>query len=401
MATLSVDGLVSGLNTSSLIAQLLQAEAAPQVLLRTKLSATQADAAAYRSVNTRIDAVRTAAEAVLKADTWTAKKATSTSSGLTVTAGTSASPGSLTFDVKNTATAHTVIGAATYGATTHSAGFTELEVLDAAGAVKGKITIGGSGTLVDAVKSINDSAFGLSATAVQVSPGKYKLQVTAEQTGAAAAFDLRNPANLALLSPPDDFTTVTQGVNAKITVGSTTPYEVVSATNTFTDVMAGVTFTVSKPETGVTITVGNDSEVATGKVKSLVDALNSALDSIDSFTDKDGGTAAVLKGDSELRGITSRLLTAVSSAVGSDGSPADVGLQLTREGRVTFDAAKFKKSLETDPALAERLISGTDGVGRRLLDVSNRAADTTTGSLVVLAKGRDELAADLKTRIAD
>lgn len=399
--TMSIGGLVSGLDTNTLISQLLRAEAAPQTQLRTKLSATTADAAAYRSVNTRFDAIRTAAEVVLKAETWAAKKATSTSSGVTVTAQSTASAGSLTFDVKRTAAAHTVLGATTYSATTDSAGFTELEVLDAAGTVTGKITVGGTGTLADAAKAVNDSAFGLSATAVQTSPGQYRLQVTAEQTGAAAAFDLRNPANAALTTPPDDFTTVTQGADAKIAVGSTTPYEVVSATNTFTGVMAGVAFTVSKPETGVTVTVASDPQAVTAKVKSLVDAVNSALDSIGSFTDSDGGAAAVLKGDSELRGLTSRLLSAVASAVGADGSPAAAGLELTRDGRVTFDATKFTAALEADPALAERLLSGTEGVGRRMLDLATRATDATTGSLVVLAKSRDELAKDLESRIAD
>ena len=48
MAGMSVDGLISGLDTTSLISQLVQAEAAPQTQLRTKLSTANAAAAAYR-----------------------------------------------------------------------------------------------------------------------------------------------------------------------------------------------------------------------------------------------------------------------------------------------------------------------------------------------------------------
>ena len=64
MVTLGVDGLVSGLDTTSIITNLMKVEAKPQDLLKTQLSATQAKATAYRAVNTRFDAIRTAAEAL-------------------------------------------------------------------------------------------------------------------------------------------------------------------------------------------------------------------------------------------------------------------------------------------------------------------------------------------------
>src|SRR3712207_9094419 len=103
---MSVDGLVSGLDTTSLISQLVQAEAAPQAQLKTKLSTTTASATAYRAVNTRFDAVRTAAEALTKPESWSAVKATSSASTVTATAGTAALPGSVTFAVTQLPTAH-------------------------------------------------------------------------------------------------------------------------------------------------------------------------------------------------------------------------------------------------------------------------------------------------------
>jgi len=64
MASLSVDGLVSGLDTTSLISQLISAESASQTRLKVQLSTTKAAADAYREVNTKVDAVRTAAAAL-------------------------------------------------------------------------------------------------------------------------------------------------------------------------------------------------------------------------------------------------------------------------------------------------------------------------------------------------
>ena len=63
--SMSVDGLVSGMDTTSLITQLIQAEAGPQTALKSRLSTTQLAASAYRTVNTTFAAVRAAAETVL------------------------------------------------------------------------------------------------------------------------------------------------------------------------------------------------------------------------------------------------------------------------------------------------------------------------------------------------
>ena len=94
MAGMSVDGLVSGLDTTSLITSLLQIEAQPQTQLKTRLTATQNTAAAYRSINTKFDALRTAAEALTSAGLAAARSATSsadvTSSATSAAAATTA-----------------------------------------------------------------------------------------------------------------------------------------------------------------------------------------------------------------------------------------------------------------------------------------------------------------------
>lgn len=407
--TMSIGGLASGLDTSGLISQLIRAEAAPQAALKTRLSITQAAASAYRSVNTRFDALRTAAETMLKPETWTAVKATSTATSVAVSASPGAAAGSLTFEVKNTAAAHSRVTGVNWTATTDPYGMTSpIEVRDAGGAVIGSITVGGSGTLADAVTAINDSAFGLSATAVKVADGKYRLQVTAENSGAAAAFDLGTAGTFAVS---------TQGVDAKVTIGTGTgAYDVVSATNTFTGLMDGVTITVSKPETSVTVGVSANPDAVATSMQALVDAANRALSGIKANTDPEGGATSTLKGDSALRTLSGRVLDAVAFAVGSDGSPARIGFQLNRDGTIAFDKAAFSAALADDPALAKRLgaggpagpgadaISGTaddivPGIAQRLLDVAKTASDTTAGSLTLLAQGRDKLAQDIQDKI--
>jgi flagellar hook-associated protein 2 len=155
------------------------------------------------------------------------------------------------------------------------------------------------------------------------------------------------------------------------------------------------------------------------KVSALVDAVNATLTQVKSYTSNATGSTAALKGDYSVTSLAGKLLDAVSSAVGSDGSPARVGLQLSKDGKVTFDKAKFITALKDTPDLAVRMVSGTPasngadgvaggtddvaattGIAARLLAVSKSASDSTNGSLIALANGQDTLVKDITDRIA-
>ena len=58
---MTVDGLVSGMNTTDTINQLMRAEALPQTALKTKVTTQNKVVAAYQAVNTKVAAVADAA----------------------------------------------------------------------------------------------------------------------------------------------------------------------------------------------------------------------------------------------------------------------------------------------------------------------------------------------------
>ena len=408
--SMSVDGLISGMDTTSLINQLISAEASTQTKLKSRLTATETAASAYRTVNTTFAAVRAAAESALKAQTWNPTSTASSSTAVTATGTNGAAAGSLTFAVRQLATAHSVVSPANWAATTDAHGLTSpLEVRDGNGDAVGTITINGP-TLADAVSAINASEHGLSATAVKVADGSYRLQVTARETGEAKRFDLGTAGT---------FTATTSGKDAIIRVGSDSTYDVTSSTNTFEGLMDGVTLTVGKadPAAPVTVTVSSDPEAVAKSVQAMVDSVNAALSTVKTYTNNSKGSTAALKGDYAVTQLSGRLLDAVSEAIGADGSPAKVGFQLTRDGKITFDKATFTAALADNPALTQRMVAGTaagtgvdgiagtpddvaaSGIAGRLLAVSQAASDSTTGSLVKLAEGQDSLATDIKARI--
>ncbi|RBY79622.1 hypothetical protein DQ238_10565 [Geodermatophilus sp. TF02-6] len=391
-------GLISGLDTASLIDQLIAVERNPQTLLKNKLTEAKADAAAYRAVNTKFDALRSAAEALTKAPTWGAAKATSSSASVVATAATGATTGSLTFTVDSLAARHTVVGRASWTAPTADL---TLTITDGDGdRTPVDVTIGAGASLADAVKAINAADAGVTATMVGSADG-YRLQLTATTPGTDGVFTVSDGTGFAVLS---------QGTDAKLTVGSGDyTFSATSTTNTFSGLVPGVTLTVTAAsEEPVTVDVASDPEAITTAVQKLVTAANDALSSIRTQTGTATGSTAALKGDSTLRGLANEVLRAVADAIGDEDSAAQVGIQLDRYGSVVFDATAFTEALTADPTLARRLVDGTGtgtsavpGVARRLLAVAEEASRSTTGVLVLKAASEDEQASDLQLRIED
>ncbi len=120
----SVSGLVSGLDTATIVSQLLQVEAAGQTRLKSKVTNEEKGITAYQSVNTKLAAAKSAADDLGKLSTWRSAKATSTSSTVsaTTTNSNTTQTGSVTFDVISLAKAQisTTRAAGTGDATSQS-----------------------------------------------------------------------------------------------------------------------------------------------------------------------------------------------------------------------------------------------------------------------------------------
>ena len=92
-------------------------------------------------------------------------------------------------------------------------------------------------------------------------------------------------------------------------------YTVTSSSNTFSTLISGVTFSVSKLASNVTISVASDSTSISNKVSALVNAANTALAEING----DSAQGAVLQGRSDVRSLAMGIASAVSSGTGRSG----------------------------------------------------------------------------------
>lgn len=394
-------GLISGMDTGTLISQLVAAESAPQAALKARLKTTELTASAYRTVNTTFLAVTTAAESALKPETWSSVKGTSSAPSVAVSASPGATAGALTFTVSSVAAAHSAVSTTRWSSTSTAANLTSIDVKNLGGTTTtGTVVLDGTESLTTAADKINKAGYGVTAAIVQTSSNQYALQLTATTSGAAASFSTGGT---------ETFSATTAGADATLTVGTTNSYTISSATNTFEGVLPGATITVNQKETTpVTVSVVPDPDAVAAKVSAMVDAANAALTTVKTYTSNATGSTAALKGDFSVSSLAGRLQDAISFAVGSDGSPARIGFELTKDGKITFDKAVFTAALKDTPELAQRMVAGTPAVGgvdavpgiaQRLAEVTKAASDSTTGALVKLAEGQDSKVKDIQDRI--
>jgi flagellar capping protein FliD len=406
-------GLISGMDTGGLVNQLIQAEAGPQTALKARLKTSEVAASAFRTVNTTFLAVSAAAEAAMKPETWNPTRATvSGAPGVAVTATPGAASGTLTFTVKQLATSHAVMNQNTgvWKLPSSPYGASEIEVFDENNvALTPKISIGGDQTLAAAAAAINASSHGLTASVVQVGDGDARLRIASKDTGLASRFTIAGPGTFAVN---------TEAADAQISIGAVNPVLVSSSTNTFSSVLGGATFTVSKLDETATVTVASDPDAVAAKMQALVDAVNAAVTTARDYTSNAPGSTAALKGDYSVSSLGGRLLDAATSPVAgavippppatpTSGWPLTMGFTVARDGKsIVFDKEKFLTALKADPALAQRMVGAgagdgaTTGIAGKLLAVAKAASDSSTGSLVAMAKGQDSLKKDYQDRIA-
>ncbi|MBM0127059.1 flagellar filament capping protein FliD [Pimelobacter simplex] len=402
MATASIGGLASGLNTADIISQLMSLEAVPQGKLKTKLATEQSRLSSYQQLNARLATLGSTAGSLATSSTttgtWAALKATSSNTAVTVTATNSASPSAFTVNVDRTALSHQLAFTDAHAKGDVVTGAGTDVVLKRAGQADVTISTTG-GTLEQVASAINAADKGVRATLVKVGTtagtDQFRLLVESTTTGTASAFDVTAADGSPLLGG----TTVRAGRDASITIGGITA---TSATNTFTDVTPGVTITLGSAATGsADIAVTRDAATRSAAVKSLVNDVNGMLEAIATATahNADAAKAGVLSGDSTLRAVASGLTTAVYPEDGTSLAP--YGIQLDRYGKLTFDEAKFAAAYAADPDAVTAAITGADGFAARVQAVAASASDKTNGTVTGAVNGRTAAISRLNKSIDD
>lgn len=355
MATISSLGVGAGIDLQSMLTKIMAVEKAPITALDTKISATNSQVSLYGTLNSKLDALKSAADTLQFPSRLSA--ITATSSDLTIVSASAtfnASIGNYSVEVTQLAAAQKSVSNPYVQGSTFGPGNLDFKV---AGVDVTSIPISAGMTLEDVSAAINNAEIGVTATVLNTSDGNQRLILTGEESGTANAFSLNPTSTLSASGGQSDLTTFdpTKSIVAQNALMTIDGLEVSSSTNQFSNTITGVTLTVTKEGTS-TISVQNDSNKIISAVQSFVDSYNA----VSSFIKTNTGYNATNKsgqpfsGDATTRTVLTNLNNARTS-IPSELSSAtlqslfSLGVTIQSSGQLSLDSAKLKEVIATSP----------------------------------------------------
>jgi flagellar hook-associated protein 2 len=398
-------GLGTGLNVQQLVAQKIQADSGPLVLLQNQQTDLNSQSAALNNLAVDLTKLQTALNNLTDV-TGALSSQTATSSDtsiLTASADTSAQQAVHTIVVKNLATtASYYTNPTTLPATGSTPLATGGSFTVTAGSNSASITITSSNnTLAGLAAAINNSSVGgsLTATVVQDSTGA-RLAIISNSSGAPGVFTISDPGNTTGLN----FTSAVTGTNASLTVDGV---PVSSATNSVTGILQGVTLNLSgaNPNESITLGVRPDTAAATSGINQFVSAYNQVISDINAQTtvNPTTGTAGVLASDSTLGLAQDQLFNAVNFAgSGSIANLGTIGLNLQNDGTIQVDSTTLNNALSGNFSAVQSFFqSTTTGAGLALSNALTSLNDPTQGAVAQDLQGISKEQADISNQISE
>lgn len=354
--------------TSDTIDQLLQSDELRKTVIQNKIDKINTKSQAWTDISTRLSNLTSKLDVLQDEATYQTKKVTSSDDTIATISGTSDSmEGSYDLVVKQLATASKITG----GVVSKADGTTKISTKDALG-YSGKLTITNASangsesktieldikatdSLKDIANAINNAkdpsddkgtkSAGLKATIVN-----NQLVISSEEMGdrtLTIGGDLKDSLGFANSQ-------TTRGQSAKFTLDG---IEMERNTNTPTDVVDGVTFTLKKADPTKTIALGltNDTDKELSAVKDFVSQYNSVMSFLSEKMDvgnpsKSDNKTGALAGDSTLISLQSKLQSTVLGGKSVNGvSASTLGLSVDRNGMLSLDETKFKAQLAKNP----------------------------------------------------
>ena len=384
---ISFSGLATGLDTSTLISQLVKAESAPIERLAAKQTIIDAKSKKITSLKSKLDDLRNAALALdSRKEALPVKLTSSDTTRVRGTVQGGVSPTRFDLEVVSLAK-----GTRTYSSSFASDstaglfGTGQLEITTSEGT--STIDVEAGDTLDSVRQKIEDLDLPLTVNVLHDGSG-YRLQLVGDGVGAANAVTVNEVGTSLGLTIPANLASVASDATFEVDGISMT-----RSSNTVEGVFPGVTLELlSASPTGVktSIEVGNDPDALETAVKKVVDAFNAVNTFVQAESAWTGQQKPLdsLSGDSTLRSIQSRLrgvLTApVAGTSGAHTTLGSLGVSLQRDGSLSLDTAKLRAALATDPNGVAKVL-GTEGSGAMAL-LAEQADYFTDGSDGVLSQ---------------
>jgi flagellar hook-associated protein 2 len=265
-------------------------------------------------------------------------------------------------------------------------------------------------TLDGVMKTVNAAHVGVRVSIIndRKSPdAPFKLVMSADGVGADK--NVEYPRIYMLDGDQDLF--FDSEIEAKNGVVKVDGFEFEIADNNLKDIIPGVTLELKQatPGRSVNVSVKEDHEVVSGKIKTFVDAVNGTLSFIQTQNKLDKGTdtSKTLGGDGLLRSVETHLRQLIQmpqfGVKGNVTSLNQLGIQFNRAGTLEFDQKKFNAVLAQQPDHVEKFFVG-DGFATGFVAAvrreTNDLLNPSWGPITNRSKGLKQKIDQFDSRIA-
>ncbi len=263
---------------------------------------------------------------------------------------------------------------------------------------------GENNTLEKAAAKINNSGLGLQATVIKDSTEKdapWRLMISGVSVGEGN--EVKYPT-LYFLDGDQDiyFDKQRDAQNGKIKLDG---FEIEVDKNKLDDLIPGVSLDIKQAAPGkeINISVGEDTQIVGGKIKSFVEAMNNVLSYIQSqsrLTEK-SDTSGNLMGDGIIRRLQNDIRNLIQSpqysVKGNIKSLNQLGIQFNRAGTLDFNEENFNKILTGQVDDVRAFFVG-DGYGTGFIDAIKGFVDrTVSNAFSPIANKRSGLQQEIRT----
>ena len=405
MASVTLSGF-NNIDFSQILEAVMAQERQPFTALGTKKAALEQQNTQFGALAGKLSSLQSAADNLSSPDSLNVLSATSSDPALV---GVSTSSGSMAgvYDVVVNQRAKAQVTASTSTATENQVVTTggTLSLLVGANPPV-NIVAGGNMTLRQLAEKINEADAGVQASVVQVTPGNYRLVLTATDAGTANAFTFTSTLGNGITFGGADGTYGQAGdgnaVDASDALVTVNNVATTSSSNTLTDVVPGVTLTLNGEDEDKTVrvTVSRDPGSLKEQVNDFVKAYNDLVKWVNDQR------AAALEGktnvsrEAVVRGLHSDLRAAILGEHG-DGTMtrlAAVGIGFDRTGQMKIDNAAFDGAVNADPAAVQELFAGAaDGTTEGAFDDLSELVSSYADASGLIKKAQTRLDGQVKS----
>ncbi len=417
---IGVSGLMSGLDTDSIISQLMSLEQRPIMLLQQKEAAYQAKITALGVVKSSLSDLQKSVEDLKSSDDFITYETNSSDSDiLEASIDGDVQIGNYNITVQSLAKEQHLRGAA----------FTSSDTAVGTGTLTLKVGSNDSvdieidsehNTLEGIAEAINKADAGVTAGVIYDGTNYY-LTLQGHETGSNNTISITmqdddgdssdNAGLSSIYTDPStqSFTETQAASNAVMSVNGIDNIE--RSSNTFTDLIDGISITLKEADPTKTVTVSTSKNYGglTKKLNDFIKKYNDVIDTVSKQTAYNGGGAAAgtLLGDSSIsrisRSLSGMVYEPVSGVDESVNSLSKLGIEIDEEGHLSLDTDKLDKAMEETPNEVISFFTSTDedneGFAVKLDNFLDGYLESKTGIITSKEDGLKDSVDDIEDRI--